>query len=150
TRATLPAIVNVLNQRGPESARPIPPRPPEPPLIPGDIGVTVAPRPAPAVIIVAVPGLIVIARSVNHRAVILIRALVARCVTDLDLVIVGVIHARIRRIINRRIGWDGVNLLRNFYSHQPRAGGCRGDEPNTIFHRIIIGSGADDGELSVD
>src|SRR5262249_40952655 len=94
TRATLPTVIDVLNQRRAESAGPIPPRTPEPPLIPGDIGVTVTPGPAPAIIVIAVPGLIIISRSIDHRVLVLISTLVARCVTDFPFLIAGVIHPR--------------------------------------------------------
>src|SRR6185369_6070425 len=67
--ATSPAVVDVFDQRGAQSARRSPPWPPAPPLPPGDINVAVAPRPTPTVIIVAVIWLVIIPSSVDDSAV---------------------------------------------------------------------------------
>src|SRR5262245_62038600 len=70
----LPPTVNIVDHRGAETALFVPPRTPDPPSIPGHVPVAVTPGPAPAVIVIAGPGIIVPARPINHRAVILVSA----------------------------------------------------------------------------
>src|SRR3954465_11380607 len=100
--APLPPVVNIFDDRGTQPIGFIPPWPPNPGLVPGHVRVTVAPGPAPAVVIFAVPGLVIVSCPVNHRALILVGSLVARRVTDLDLVVRALIDVRESRVVHRR------------------------------------------------
>src|SRR5580765_672344 len=64
----LPSIIDIVDERGAQAARVIPPGAPQPPLIPWRIHIAVTPGPAPAVILISLPRFVIPARPINNRA----------------------------------------------------------------------------------
>src|SRR5262245_11856629 len=148
--SVLPAVVNILNEGRPEPALLTPPRTPDPPSIPRHVPVAVPPGPAPAIVIVAVPGLVVPTRAVNDGAVVFVGAEVAGRVAHFHFVIARLVNAREGRVVHRRTGRDGVNLFWHFRSHLPRPRGRRRRKPHTVVERVVSAAEENDWQLRID
>ncbi|MOA09454.1 hypothetical protein D3C78_1292850 [compost metagenome] len=83
---------------------------------------------------VANPGVARVSGAIHHYAIAGHCAVIARRITDVYLLVGAAVDANIGHVMQRRIGWNGVDHRRDVGGNHPRALRCGGGKPYAVFH----------------
>ncbi len=96
-----------------------------------------APGDRPGVVVVVVPGVVVVARSVDHASAIHIRSDVARCVAHVHHIGGGVVDVDVLDVVGGVVGGNGLDILGDLVADRPGTLGSVRHEPDGIVTAVV-------------